>query len=303
MKDFPLVSIVMCSYNGAKYIDEQMDSLVNQTYQNLEIIVVDDKSTDHTIAKIEEWMKKDSRISLYKNEENLGYNRNFEKAISLAKGAYISLSDQDDIWCENKIEHLLSLFDQEDVVLVHARSVEFVDGKCLYPKVKLLRMFHGNDPKKLFYDNQIGGHRIMFKHKLVDRIIPIPPNMFYDWWIGVVATCNGSINSSESFLVKYRIHDANSHINVPKAVKAAHIDHIEAWKCFLTIEEMKQDDKLFLKNLITVFDEHRKKKKLFDHKLFSFLFKNRKIVFANRRRLVKDFLFLKFLFYYTIVKF
>ncbi len=299
----PLVSIVMCTYNGEKYLSEQLDSILNQTYKNLELIIVDDVSNDSTVKIIKEWMKKDNRIIFYENKSNLGYNQNFEKAITFANGEYISLSDQDDIWFSDKIERLLNKFDRADVVLTHARSVNFIDGELHYPKGKLLPPFTGNDPKKLFYDNQISGHKIMFKKSLLEKISPIPPNMFYDWWIGVLATCNGSINADDGYLVKYRIHGANNHINVGKKVRAKHIDHITAWKYFLQIKEMKEDDKRFLSEMILVFQEHRAHKKVIDLKLFLFLYKNRKVIFANRRKLANDFFNLKFISYYLITKF
>jgi len=303
MTAMPLVSVVMCTYNGEKYLGEQLDSIVNQTYKNIELIIVDDVSTDGTVAIVEDWMKKDNRIVLHQNKKNLGYNQNFEKAVTLANGEYISLSDQDDIWFPDKVARLLKKFDSDDVVLTHARSVNFKDGQLHYPKGKLLPPFKGNDPKKLFYDNQISGHKIMFRRSLLMKISPIPHNMFYDWWIGVLATCNGSINADEGYLVKYRIHGANNHINVPKRIKAKHIDHITAWKYFLQINEMKENDKVFLKELINVFEDHRKHNRLFDAKLFFFLFKNRKIIFANRRKLTNDFFNLKFISYYIITNF
>ena len=73
MESQPLVSVVMCTYNGEKYIDEQLDSLVKQTYRHIEIVIVDDVSKDETISIVKKWMEKDSRISLHQNENNLGY--------------------------------------------------------------------------------------------------------------------------------------------------------------------------------------------------------------------------------------
>ena len=303
MTDKGLVSIIMCTYNGEKYINEQLKSLVDQTYRNIEIIIVDDVSKDATVSIVKKWMEKDDRISLHQNKKNLGYNLNFEQALTFGTGEYIALCDQDDIWYPYKVERLLEKFDTEDVVLVHARSVELIDGELKYPKGQVLPIFKGNDPKKLIYDNQIGGHRIIFKRSLVEKIIPVPPNMFYDWWIGVVATCNGYINGSEEYLVQYRIHGANSHINVKKAVKAKHIDHITAWKYFIQIKEMKAGDKKYIENMIDIFRDHREKKPLFDYKLFRFLLKNRDIVFYNRRKLRNDPFNFKFIYYYIRTQF
>lgn len=303
MDALPLVSIVMCAYNGEKYLDEQIDSLVNQTYRNIEIIIVDDVSTDATVAIVNKWIKTDRRITLHQNPVNLGYNRNFEKAISFARGEFVALCDQDDIWMPRKIQSLLSCFDNEEIILAHARSVKFIDEELHYPQGKQLPLFSGNDPKKLIYDNQIGGHRVMFRKSLISKISPIPPNMFYDWWIGVLAASYGTIKGYDDYLVKYRIHAANAHINVKKEIRNKHIDHITAWRYFATIEGMKGNDKDFLNQAIAVFERHRNKNRLFDYRLFFYLLKNRDIFFANRRKLKHDFLNLKFMFYYAITKF
>ena len=93
-----LISIAMTSYNGEKYIREQLDSILTQTYGNFELIICDDRSKDSTVEIIKDYCIKDSRIKLYVNEKNLGFKKNFEKAISLCKGEYIALSDQDDIY-------------------------------------------------------------------------------------------------------------------------------------------------------------------------------------------------------------
>ncbi len=73
----PLVSVVMCTYNGGLFIDEQIESIINQDYKNIELIIVDDVSTDDTWKKLEAWQCKNDFIKIYKNEINLGYNKNF----------------------------------------------------------------------------------------------------------------------------------------------------------------------------------------------------------------------------------
>src|ERR1700744_3577317 len=94
----PLISVALCTYNGEKYIKEQLDSIINQTYTCIEVIIVDDGSTDSTYDIISDYALRDNRIKCFKNETNLGFNKNFEKAVSLTSGEYIAISDQDDIW-------------------------------------------------------------------------------------------------------------------------------------------------------------------------------------------------------------
>jgi len=103
----PLVSIALCTYNGDTYISSQLDTIINQTYGNIEIIVVDDGSTDNTLPILKHY-EETGKIKLYRNNTNLGFIKNFEKAISLCTGDYIALSDQDDLWELNKIELLVN---------------------------------------------------------------------------------------------------------------------------------------------------------------------------------------------------
>src|ERR1700742_3478188 len=100
----PLISVALCTYSGEKFLQEQMDSILAQTYKNLEIVIVDDCSTDRTIDIINSYAEKDKRIKLFQNDTNLGFNKNFEKALSLTTGEYISISDQDDTWLPQKLQ-------------------------------------------------------------------------------------------------------------------------------------------------------------------------------------------------------
>src|SRR5574344_2136916 len=98
-----MISLALPTYNGEKYLREQLDSIFNQTMVPEEIVVVDDRSTDSTIQILEEYKQKYG-LKYYINEQNLGYNKNFEKAITLCQGDYIALCDQDDVWLPEKIE-------------------------------------------------------------------------------------------------------------------------------------------------------------------------------------------------------
>ena len=102
-----MISIALTTYNGEKFLKEQLDSILNQTYSDYELVVCDDCSTDSTRQILKEYEKKDKRINVFLNNNNLGFKNNFEKAISLCTGEYIALSDQDDIWDEKKLEILL----------------------------------------------------------------------------------------------------------------------------------------------------------------------------------------------------
>jgi len=101
-----MISIAMATYNGEKHLREQLDSILAQTEQDFEVVACDDASTDLTLSILKEYEKKDSRFRIYKNEKNLGFRENFNKAVSLCKGNFIAFSDQDDIWLPQHLQTL-----------------------------------------------------------------------------------------------------------------------------------------------------------------------------------------------------
>jgi glycosyltransferase involved in cell wall biosynthesis len=106
MSESHLVSVVLGTYNGEAYLEEQLRSVQAQTWTNLEIIAIDDGSTDRTVGILREYAARDSRIKVIINEQNLGFVRNFEKGCSLSKGKWIALCDQDDYWLPQKVEKM-----------------------------------------------------------------------------------------------------------------------------------------------------------------------------------------------------
>ena len=128
-----MISIAMATYNGEKYLKEQIDSILNQSIQEFELVVCDDCSTDNTWSMLEEYAQHDNRITIIENEKNLGVKHNFEKAISLTKGEFIAFSDQDDIWLKEKVEKSVEKLKKEDLDIVFT-DLEVVDEnlKTLY---------------------------------------------------------------------------------------------------------------------------------------------------------------------------
>ena len=92
------IDILMATYNGEKYLKEQIESILNQTYSNFRLIVSDDCSTDNTRMILEEYQEKDNRIEIYYQDKNLGYIKNFEFLLNKVENNFYMLSDQDDIW-------------------------------------------------------------------------------------------------------------------------------------------------------------------------------------------------------------
>ena len=291
----PLVSVVMCTYNGEKYIDEQITSILQQSYTNFELIIVDDRSTDSTWSKLLHWQQQyPGKIKSFQNEVNLGYNKNFESAIQRASGDFIALSDQDDIWLPEKITAQMAAFSNDTIVLVHNKSVRLEGTSLNYKKAALQHHFSGNRTRKFFFFNHIMGHDMIFRRSLVPYIVPIPDKMSYDCWIAVVATCLGSVVSVGTFLVHHRIHESNNFFSSQATSKKKELDLYETLRLFSAIPALKKEDARYLAELIPLLEQQSATDKpVFNWKLFRFLLKNSKDIFGHKRRLLPALSYLK----------
>ena len=212
-----MISLVMPTYNGAKYLREQLDSIYKQTIIPDEVIVVDDCSTDNTVQILEEYKSKYG-LKYYINEYNLGYNKNFEKAISLSSGDYIALSDQDDIWLPDKLEKCykkLLEFSQDSPALVSSLS-----SKCKDILTEpSSRKRHDTGWKHLISIYFTQGCTLMFNRQLVKYIIPFDTSMMYDAYIGYTASLIGEYYSIGEELMYYRIHNDNAFATSTNSLK------------------------------------------------------------------------------------
>jgi glycosyltransferase involved in cell wall biosynthesis len=202
----PLVSIALCTYNGAAYLEQQLQTLLAQTYQNLEIVVVDDCSTDNTWDILTGY-DNHLQFKIYKNEHNLGFVKNFERAASLCNGGLIALCDQDDLWHPEKIA--LQVAAMKDNILVYHDS-EFIheDGTTLGKKVSdKMSFYRGSEPEVFLFFNCVSGHAILMKRELLLDALPLKESYFHDWWLAYVATNVGTIDFIPQCLVQYRQHD------------------------------------------------------------------------------------------------
>ena len=121
LKNEPLVSIITPLYNCEKYIEETILSVINQTYKNWEMIIVDDCSKDKGVEIVEKYQRLDSRIKLYKNEINLGGAGTRNKCIEKAKGKYIAFLDSDDLWKKEKLEKQISFMEKNNYLFSYTK--------------------------------------------------------------------------------------------------------------------------------------------------------------------------------------
>lgn len=205
-----LVSIAMATYNGEKFLQEQLDSILSQTHSELEIIICDDRSSDATFAILEEYAIRDKRIKLFFNAENIGLVKNFEKALSLCNGGYIALADQDDIWEKEKISTLLreignaSLI-HSDALLINAKGELLSSSYSQYSKKKL-----DKDIFSYILGNNVTGCTTLLSKDLLIYALPFPENILvHDWWLALCAYKHKGIVYCDKPLIQYRQHGGN----------------------------------------------------------------------------------------------
>jgi glycosyltransferase involved in cell wall biosynthesis len=206
---FPLISIVLATYNGAKFLRTQLDSVLQQDYPNLEIIVTDDNSSDDTLAIIESYQSKHPFIQIIKSTTNQGYIKNFEQGCMLAKGEYVALCDQDDQWHPQKISKLYAAIG--DAALVYANSVlcnENMEpiGVTIADRVNCKNF---SSPLEQAIFCRIYGHAMLIRNEFLQGIFPFPTIIPHDWWIAYTATVNGGIRYIPDQLAWYRQHSNN----------------------------------------------------------------------------------------------
>ena len=210
------ISVCLASYNGERYIEAQIASILEQLPADGELIVSDDASTDGTVALVRSF--DDPRIRLFAHEDNVFYVRNFERALAAATGDILFLSDQDDEWMPDKIDTVLAAFaaNPDAGLVVHGFLRIDVDGATLPHQDPLWKPSEaGRRPRAAFLirqilKGQIFGCSAAFRRSLLDILLPFPALTYaHDHWLAVAAPAAGPVVLMNERLVRYRHHDSN----------------------------------------------------------------------------------------------
>jgi glycosyltransferase involved in cell wall biosynthesis len=213
MNKYPLVSIALCTYNGEKFLTQQLDTLFAQTYQNLEIIAFDDRSTDNTLSILQGYALKYPNLILYQNVTNLGFLRNFEKALNFCTGEFIAFCDQDDLWDPKKIELQVAAIG-DNQLLYHDSEFINEENEPMHKKMSnIFNFYRGDKPEVFLFTNCVSGHAMLIRRDLLKHALPLKDGYYHDWWIAYVAANIGTIDFIPEVLVGYRQHQ-NSHTDL-----------------------------------------------------------------------------------------
>ncbi|HKS40540.1 MAG TPA: glycosyltransferase family 2 protein [Blastocatellia bacterium] len=243
----------MCTYNGAKYLQEQLESINAQTRMPDELILCDDGSTDGTLEIAEKFAAGCAfPMRIYVNETNLGSSKNFERAIERCAGDIIALSDQDDIWHPEKLERIDAIFlsnprtglvfTNGEVINENLEPVGYSLWQCFgLTSARQRQMKRGKPYEVLLLNNTVTGATMAFKSHFKKMVLPIPASggLIHDGWIALLIASTAEVEFINEPLIKYRLHptqqcgatrtgllkmiarageiEAKSHLNVAKS--------------------------------------------------------------------------------------
>ena len=207
-----MISVCMATFNGGKFIREQLESILSQLPPDAEIIIADDGSTDDTLLVVDSL--KESRIRVLPAERHLGVIYNFERALRASKGEIVFLADQDDVWLPGKVEKCLAALNEADLVMHDALllglSDAFESAWGRNGKLSDIRTYRSGVVAN-WWKNSFTGCCMAFRRKVLDKALPFPKNLpMHDQWLGVVAEKYFKVSYVDEPLVDYRQHSSNA---------------------------------------------------------------------------------------------
>ena len=205
------VAVVLSTYNGEKYVKDQLDSILNQTYKNVDIVVRDDGSKDNTVKIIKEYQEKYKNIRLVVGK-NLGFIKSFFELLKITDADYYSYADQDDIWMENKIELAVNSLNELD-----DEKPNMVFGNSDYYNQDMEFIGEGEKHKSYSFGQALfecvgQGMTMTINKKTRDLIVKNPPQncFFHDWWTYLICIGLGNVAYNDVTTVKYRRMKTNA---------------------------------------------------------------------------------------------
>jgi glycosyltransferase involved in cell wall biosynthesis len=266
------ISVVIATYNGEKFIREQIDSILAQTYPVHEIIIQDDRSTDNTWNILQEYENKFKNIKAYQNKINLGVNQNFISAFFKASGSYIATSDQDDVWKSEKLKFYVSEIEKAETCIIFSDSYMCNERMEILKKIR----FQEKNIYDIIWRSMIAGHSLMFKKDLLLDLKNLGDIDFtYEWLINICGRARGKSKKIDIPLTYWRRHDSTitNYSHNPPEVK--YRKPIRLTLCVLLM--------LFKKN---------------EYENFKWQFDNIYKILLNYRQLIKIKRLLMFLYFY-----
>lgn len=220
----PRVSIVICTYNGAAYLQPQLDSLLAQTLLPDEIVIGDDDSTDSTMDLLRQFAlragERGIAVQLGRHPSNLGYVENFSQGLLRAQGELLFLCDQDDVWHDDKLARMAAAFEADPSLLLLHSDARLVDaaGRSLHCSMfealqltaREKQTIHAGDAFDVVLRRSfVTGATAALRRELIEIALPVAAGWIHDEWLAVVASAVGRVDFIDDTLIDYRQHGAN----------------------------------------------------------------------------------------------
>ena len=208
------LSVALCTYNGEKYLAEQLETIAQQTVKVDEILICDDQSTDNTLGIAQAFIQQGLPLKIYQNPQRLGVRQNFAQAIQSCQGDIIFLCDQDDRWHPDKVAIMITEFSQAPETLLIFSNGELVNADAQPLNCQLWQALP-TPPQTypsftaLLNNDWITGAACAFRRELIEDALPIPPHWVHDAWLGLIASTVGEVKAIPDLLIQYRQHESN----------------------------------------------------------------------------------------------
>ena len=224
-----MISVCMATYNGERWIEEQLKSILSQLGEGDEVVLVDDGSSDSTLDKVERFA--DSRVHIFRNDNNLGEVQTFQKALAYARGDVLFLCDQDDVWYPGKVSRVMQAFDKHPNVTLVLSDAQIINSAGRVTGAT----YFGNRGKFIpgvipnIIKSKFLGCAIAVKSSMRDCFLPFPEQTSaHDTWIGIINEYYGKTHFIPETLIGYRRHDRNTSSEHRQSFK-----QIVRWRCQL----------------------------------------------------------------------
>ena len=293
------VVILMSTYNGEKYIAEQLESLLNQTYPNIKIFIRDDGSKDRTIEIIKKFQQKSKNIFLIEGE-NIGFINSFFELLNISdKSDYYAYCDQDDVWMEDKIERAVNFLEKTDVSkpALYFSNSDYYDGEMNF-------LATAEKNKTYNFRNSLvecvtQGMTMVINNKTRETIIKNRPQtcLYHDWWTYMICSGFGEIVYDDKSLVRYRRHNKSVTVEGKSKIQLFvwRVKEFLIGNSLKQIKKQLQEYEKFYSDNLT--EENKKLLKLFTNERYNFLTALKKTFYPKRfRRKIIDEISVRILF-------
>lgn len=229
------ISVALCTYNGGRYLKDQLQSIARQTRLPDELVICDDQSTDDTSRVVGDFAQQASfPVSFNINPQRLGVTRNFERAFGLCQGQFIAPCDQDDIWLPEKLATLARVLEHDSQCLLSFCDMAILTNQGHATNVsqwnqlgfnanRVAAFNDGKSLETLLRYNVVTGMAMMFRRSLLTLATPLPAQFIHDEWLSLLAACTGKVTAVNQQMVQYRQHASQS-------IGAANRNVIAQWR-------------------------------------------------------------------------